>query len=191
MFEFSRFGQAIMSTAGIQCRSGQIPGPTAERLALRCRVAQPIAEGKAAGPKRRTFIFVNNRLERNTISTIAAILKARPARATFFQRRFLCSQGENCTLIIGGDRHPARRLRERIGGNSARSSASALPAETQAGRHHQHCRHQTCAAQTPVARQLAGTGSIIDAQRAPNKWSGGSLGNRREVRKRSREEFRG
>ena len=33
-----------------------------------------IAEGKAAGPKRRTFIFVNNRLEGNAISTIAAMI---------------------------------------------------------------------------------------------------------------------
>ena len=32
-----------------------------------------IAEGQAAGPKRRTFIFVNNRLEGNAISTIAAM----------------------------------------------------------------------------------------------------------------------
>ncbi len=34
-----------------------------------------IAEGKASGPKRRTFIFVNNRLEGNAISTIAAMLE--------------------------------------------------------------------------------------------------------------------
>ncbi len=33
-----------------------------------------IAEGKKAGPKRRTFAFVNNRLEGNAISTIAALL---------------------------------------------------------------------------------------------------------------------
>jgi len=33
-----------------------------------------IAEGQAAGPKRRTFIYVNNRLEGNAISTIAAML---------------------------------------------------------------------------------------------------------------------
>ena len=32
-----------------------------------------IAEGKATGPKRRTFVFVNNRLEGNAISTIAAM----------------------------------------------------------------------------------------------------------------------
>ena len=31
-----------------------------------------IAEGKAMGSKRRTFVFVNNRLEGNAISTIAA-----------------------------------------------------------------------------------------------------------------------
>jgi len=34
-----------------------------------------IAEGKAAGPKRKTFVFVNNRLEGNAISTIAAMLE--------------------------------------------------------------------------------------------------------------------
>ena len=33
-----------------------------------------IAEGKAAGPKRKTFVFVNNRLEGNAISTIAAMI---------------------------------------------------------------------------------------------------------------------
>jgi uncharacterized protein YecE (DUF72 family) len=32
-----------------------------------------IAEGQAVGPKRRTFVFVNNRLEGNAISTIAAM----------------------------------------------------------------------------------------------------------------------
>jgi hypothetical protein len=34
-----------------------------------------IAEGKAAGPKRRTFVFVNNRLEGNAIATISAIVE--------------------------------------------------------------------------------------------------------------------
>jgi uncharacterized protein YecE (DUF72 family) len=34
-----------------------------------------VAEGIAAGPKRRTFIFVNNRLEGNALSTIAAMLE--------------------------------------------------------------------------------------------------------------------
>lgn len=34
-----------------------------------------IAEGQAAGPKRRTFVFVNNRLEGNAISTIAAMME--------------------------------------------------------------------------------------------------------------------
>lgn len=33
-----------------------------------------IAEGKAAGPKRRTFVFVNNRLEGNALGTIAAMM---------------------------------------------------------------------------------------------------------------------
>src|SRR5258708_972854 len=34
-----------------------------------------IAEGQAAGPKRRTFIFVNNRLEGNALGTIAAMMQ--------------------------------------------------------------------------------------------------------------------
>ena len=33
------------------------------------------AEGQAAGPKHRTFIYVNNRLEGNAISTIAAMIQ--------------------------------------------------------------------------------------------------------------------
>ncbi len=33
-----------------------------------------ITEGKAAGPQRRTFIFVNNRLEGNALGTVAAML---------------------------------------------------------------------------------------------------------------------
>ncbi len=33
-----------------------------------------IAEGKAAGPKRKTFVFVNNRLEGNALGTITAML---------------------------------------------------------------------------------------------------------------------
>jgi uncharacterized protein YecE (DUF72 family) len=35
-----------------------------------------IAEGQAAGPKRKTFVFVNNRLEGNALGTIAAMLQA-------------------------------------------------------------------------------------------------------------------
>jgi hypothetical protein len=34
-----------------------------------------IAEGRAAGPARRTFIYVNNRLEGNALETIAALLE--------------------------------------------------------------------------------------------------------------------
>jgi len=34
-----------------------------------------IAEQQVAGPNRRTFVFVNNRLEGNAISTIAAMLE--------------------------------------------------------------------------------------------------------------------
>jgi hypothetical protein len=33
-----------------------------------------IAEGQAAGPKRRTFVYVNNRLEGSALTTIAAML---------------------------------------------------------------------------------------------------------------------
>ncbi len=33
-----------------------------------------IAEGRAAGPQRQTFIYVNNRLEGNALGTIAALL---------------------------------------------------------------------------------------------------------------------
>ena len=35
-----------------------------------------IAEGKSAGPKKKTFVFVNNRLEGNALNTIAAMLEA-------------------------------------------------------------------------------------------------------------------
>jgi hypothetical protein len=34
-----------------------------------------IAEGVKAGPKRRTFIYVNNRLEGNAIATIGAMIQ--------------------------------------------------------------------------------------------------------------------
>lgn len=34
-----------------------------------------IAEGQSAGPQRRTYVFVNNRLEGNAISTIAAMVE--------------------------------------------------------------------------------------------------------------------
>jgi uncharacterized protein YecE (DUF72 family) len=34
-----------------------------------------VAEGKAAGPKRKTFIFVNNRLEGNALATILALVQ--------------------------------------------------------------------------------------------------------------------
>lgn len=36
---------------------------------------QLIEEGKSAGPKRRTFVFVNNRLEGNALGTIAGMLE--------------------------------------------------------------------------------------------------------------------
>ena len=37
-----------------------------------------IAEGQAAGPKKRTFVYVNNRLEGNALGTIAAMLESAP-----------------------------------------------------------------------------------------------------------------
>jgi len=36
-----------------------------------------VVEGSEAGPKRRTFVFVNNRLEGNAIATIAAMAEPR------------------------------------------------------------------------------------------------------------------
>ncbi len=38
-----------------------------------------VAEGRAASPKRATFLFVNNRLEGNALGTIAAMLEAEAA----------------------------------------------------------------------------------------------------------------
>jgi len=46
-----------------------------ENPEARAAIRALIAEGKAAGPKRRTFVFVNNRLEGNAISCIAAWLE--------------------------------------------------------------------------------------------------------------------
>lgn len=39
---------------------------------------QLIADGKASGPRRKTFVFVNNRLEGNALSTIAAMVDPDP-----------------------------------------------------------------------------------------------------------------
>jgi hypothetical protein len=35
-----------------------------------------IREGRAVGPRRKTFIYVNNRLEGNALSTIDAMIDA-------------------------------------------------------------------------------------------------------------------
>jgi hypothetical protein len=40
-----------------------------------------IEEGKAAGPNRRTFVFVNNRLEGNALGTQAAMVEPGPGSA--------------------------------------------------------------------------------------------------------------
>jgi hypothetical protein len=34
-----------------------------------------VGEGEKAGPARRTFVFVNNRLEGNVLTTIAAVME--------------------------------------------------------------------------------------------------------------------
>ena len=41
----------------------------------RASARQLVGEGKAAGPKRRTFVYVNNRLEGNALATISAVLQ--------------------------------------------------------------------------------------------------------------------
>jgi hypothetical protein len=46
-----------------------------QELAERAAGRALIAEGQAAGPNRRTFVFVNNRLEGNALATIAAMLE--------------------------------------------------------------------------------------------------------------------
>ena len=43
-----------------------------ENVEARAAGRQLIEEGKAAGPKRKTFVFVNNRLEVNAIETMVA-----------------------------------------------------------------------------------------------------------------------
>jgi hypothetical protein len=51
-----------------------------------------VAEGKAVGPKRRTFVFVNHRLEGNAIATIEAMM----ARAAEQANRFPRLNGKFC-----------------------------------------------------------------------------------------------
>jgi uncharacterized protein YecE (DUF72 family) len=51
-----------------------------ENPEARAAAQQLIAEGKAAGPKRKTFIFVNNRLEGNALGTITAMLRENHSR---------------------------------------------------------------------------------------------------------------
>ena len=52
-----------------------IPGIKEENPEARVAGRALIEEGKAAGPKRRTFVYANNRLEGNAISTIAAMME--------------------------------------------------------------------------------------------------------------------
>jgi uncharacterized protein YecE (DUF72 family) len=49
-----------------------------ENLEARAAAKTLIAEGQASGAERRTFIYVNNRLEGNALATIAAILEPEP-----------------------------------------------------------------------------------------------------------------
>ena len=47
-----------------------------ENPGARAAGRQLIAEGQSAGQKRRTFVFVNNRLEGNAITTIGAMMSS-------------------------------------------------------------------------------------------------------------------
>ncbi len=62
-----RYEEAVKAFEPYDSIKEELPDARATGRAL-------IAEGKAAGPKRRTFVFVNNRLEGNAISTIAAMV---------------------------------------------------------------------------------------------------------------------
>ena len=63
-----KYEQAVKAFEPYDCIKEEKPEARAAGRAL-------IAEGKAAGPKRRTVVFVNNRLEGNAISAIAAMLE--------------------------------------------------------------------------------------------------------------------
>jgi exodeoxyribonuclease V alpha subunit len=63
-----KYEQAVKAFEPYDGVKEETPEPRAEGRAL-------VATGTEAGPKRRTLIFVNSRLEGNAISTIAAILK--------------------------------------------------------------------------------------------------------------------
>ena len=63
-----KYEQAVKAFEPYDSIKEEIPEARAAGRAL-------IAEGKAAGPKRRTLVFVNNRLEGNAISTIEAMIQ--------------------------------------------------------------------------------------------------------------------
>ena len=63
-----KYEQAVKAFEPYDRIKGETPEAQAAGRAL-------IAERKDAGPKRRTFVFVNNRLEGNAIFTIAAMLE--------------------------------------------------------------------------------------------------------------------
>ena len=63
----SKYEQAVKAFEPYDCIKEQESEARAAGRAL-------VAEGNAAGPKRRTFVFVNNRLEDNMIATIATMV---------------------------------------------------------------------------------------------------------------------
>jgi hypothetical protein len=63
-----KYEQAVKAFEPYDSIKEENPGARAAGRAL-------IEEGKAAGPKQRTFIYVNNRLEGTAIPTIAAMIE--------------------------------------------------------------------------------------------------------------------
>ena len=63
-----KYGQAVKAFERYDRIKEENPEARAAGRAL-------IAEGKTAGPKRRTLIYVNNRLEGNAIVTIGAVMQ--------------------------------------------------------------------------------------------------------------------
>jgi uncharacterized protein YecE (DUF72 family) len=64
----TKYEEAVQALAPYESIKAEYPEARAAGRAL-------IEEGKAAGPKQKTFIFVNNRLEGNALGTIAAMLE--------------------------------------------------------------------------------------------------------------------
>jgi hypothetical protein len=66
-----------------------------ENLEARAAARVLIEEGKARGSKRRTFVFVNNRLEGNAISTVSAMLE--------FAKEFSCFDTPSLSKVEVGN----------------------------------------------------------------------------------------